>query len=169
MRPPLSILLGIFLLFSAISNAQEVEIPSKQPSTKEEFVSSEKDVIAVAKWLAETQIGTQTEQRTKANAWVIAWLINSPTVSITINSAFIKLFEKNAQLNAVWMANYARYVLENNYSKDEVKAHVFALKAVIACYNLGGDIKKDKALSKMMDADKDGKLEDWVKEALNSK
>ena len=35
--------------------------------------------------------------------------------------------------------------------------------------NLGGDIKKDKALSKLIDADKEGKLEDWVRDALAAK
>jgi hypothetical protein len=60
-------------------------------------------------------------------------------------------------------------VLENSYSTDKIKAHVAGLKSVIACYNLGGEVKKDKAITKLIDADKEGKLEDWVKEALEKK
>jgi len=30
-------------------------------------------------------------------------------------------------------------------------------------------VKKDKALLKVIDADKEGKLEDWVKDAMKSK
>ena len=114
-------------------------------------------------------VGTDMDKRTKTNAWVLAWISGSPTVSIDVTSAFTKLFDKNAQLMLVWMAGYARYVLENNYSSDKVKAHTAGLKSVIACYNLGGDVKKDKSLTKVIDADKEGKLEDWVKNAVGSK
>jgi hypothetical protein len=149
--------------------AQNFEVPGTVPSTKEEFVSSEKDMIAAAKWLEATPVGTDMDKRVQVNAWALAWIINSPTVTIEITSPFVKLFDKNPHLNVVWMAGYSRYVLENNYSKDKVKAHTEGLKAVIACYNLGGDLKKDKALTKIIDADKEGKLEDWVTNAVNAK
>jgi hypothetical protein len=168
--PKLSSLISILfvlLLSSFAVKAQEFTVPASVPSTKEEFVNSEKDMIAAAKWLESTAVGTNMDKRTKVNAWILAWIINSPTVTIEITSAFVKLFDKNPQLNAVWMANYARYVLENNYSTDKVKAHTAGLKSVIACYNLGGDVKKDKALTKVIDADKEGKLEDWVKDAVS--
>lgn len=100
---------------------------------------------------------------------MIAWVVNSPTVSINLRASVIKLFDKNPQLNAVYLAGYARYCLENNHSKDELQANITAIKAAINCYNLGGDIKKDKALTKVIDKDKEGKLEDWVKEAMESK
>ncbi|MEI9810930.1 MAG: hypothetical protein WDO16_25310 [Bacteroidota bacterium] len=62
-----------------------------------------------------------------------------------------------------------RYSLENNYSKDDVKCNVSGIKAAIACYNLGGDIKNEKLLAKVIEKDKEGKLEEWVKDALESK
>jgi len=44
-----------------------------------------------------------------------------------------------------------------------------ALKSAINWCDLGGDIKKNKALTKLLDADREGKLDDWVKDALGSK
>ena len=67
------------------------------------------------------------------------------------------------------MAGYTRYCLENNYSKDQLQSNIAGFKSVINCYNLGGDVKTDKALNKLIDASKEGKLEDWVKEVMNSK
>jgi hypothetical protein len=166
---PQTILVSLFMLVSFGSRAQDFQVPATIPSTKEEFTSSEKDMIAAAKWLETTPIETNTDKRTKVNAWVVAWISGSPTVTIDVNSAFTKLFDKNPQLMIVWMAGYARYVLENSYSTDKIKAHVAGLKSVIACYNLGGEVKKDKAITKLIDADKEGKLEDWVKEALEKK
>ena len=159
----------LFLLSTLVINAQNFEVPADLPTNKEEFVKSEKDLIAASKWLENTAIGTDMEKRQDVNAWVLAWIINSPTVTIEVYSSFVKLFDKNPHLNAVWMAGYARYVLENSYSTDKVKAHTEGLKAVINCYNLGGDLKKDKALNKIIEANKEGKLEDWVIEAVKAK
>jgi len=161
--------LGFLLLLSFISSAQDFEVPKDPPSTKEEFVKSEKDIINAARWLEGTPIGTQMDKRTKVNAYVIAWITNSPTVTVEVRSSILKLFDKNPQLLAVFMAGYTRYCLENNYSTDALKANTAGIKSVINCYNLGGDVKKDKALSKAIDADKGGKLEDWVKDAMKSK
>ena len=66
----------------------------------------------------------------------------------------------------VYMGGFARYVLENKYSTDSLQANVAGVKSVIACYNLGGDLKKNKDLAKVIDVDKEGKLEDWVREAM---
>lgn len=107
--------------------------------------------------------------RTKANAYIIAWLTNSPTVTIELRASIVKPLEKNNHLLSVYMAGYARYCLENNYSTDKLKCNTAGLKSAIKCYNLGGDVKKDKALSKLIDADKEGKLEDWVREMMKEK
>jgi hypothetical protein len=167
--PPL---LG-FLLLSLISVAQDpitigFEVPDYQPATKDEFVKSEPDFINAAKWLESTPIGTQMDKRKKMNAWVLVWITNSPTVSIEIRASVIKPFEKNPELTLLYMAGYARYCLENSYSTDKLKCNTAGIKSAINCYNLGGDIKKDKAIIKLIDADKEGKLEDEVKEAMNS-
>jgi hypothetical protein len=87
------------LLICFVSTAQDFEVPQSLPSTKEEFVKSEKDMIAAAKWLENTGVGTDRDKRVKVNAWVIGWIINSPTVTIEVSYSFVKLFEKNPQLN----------------------------------------------------------------------
>ena len=168
MKHSSSILLG-FLLLSFIAATQDFEVPANVPATKEEFVKSEPDFINAAKWLESTPIGTQMDKRKKMNAWVLQWIIGSPTVSIDVRASIIKPFEKNSELSLLYMAGYARYCLENNYSKDVLKANTAGIKSAINCYNLGGDVKKDKALNKLIDTDKEGKLEDWVREAMKSK
>jgi hypothetical protein len=166
----ISTILSIFCLsFSIISSAQSFEVPANVPSTKEEFINSEKDMIAAAKWLETNPVGTDMDKRTKVNTYIIAWITNSPTVTVELRESIFKPFDKNPQLLSVYMAGYSRYCLENNYSKDQLQCNLAGLKSAINCYNLGGDIKKDKALTKLVDADKEGKLEDWVKDALGSK
>jgi hypothetical protein len=162
----ISFLFAVLLFISLPAQSQDFEVPESVPSTKEDFIKSEKDVINAAKWLESTPIGQQMAKRKAINAWVINWIINSPTVTVNLKMPVVKLFDKNPELNAVYMAAYSRFCLENNYSKDEVKANVAAIKAVINCYNLGGDVKKNKALTAVMDKDKEGKLEEWVTENI---
>ena len=160
---------GLFLLFAFAAITQDFDVPAMSPSTKDEFVKSEKDFIDAAKWLEGTSIGKQPDKRKKMNAWVVQWMVNSPTVSIEINASISKLFDKNPDLLIVFMAGYGRYCLENNYSKDVLQGHMAGIRSAINCYNLGGNTKKDKGLSKVIEAEKEGKLEDWVKELMNSK
>ena len=162
-------LITLLLSLTFISSAQDFQVPADLPSTKEDFIKSEPDFIAAAKWLESTAIANDMDKRTKVNAWVIAWISNSPTVTIEIRGAMIKPFDKNPQLLSVYMAGFTRYSLENNYSKDELLCNIAAMKSVVKCCNLGGEIKKDKNLTKLLDADKEGKLEDWIKEALTAK
>ena len=162
-----SAITGLILLFSSVVIAQDFKVP-ELPTTKDEFVKSEKDFIAATKWLESTALSKDHAARKKVNAWVIVWITNSPTVTETMYAGIIKPFDKNPDLLAVFMAGYGRYILENNYDGDAFKGNLAGIKAVINCVNLGGDLKKDKNLTKLLDADKAGKLEDWVKEAMAS-
>lgn len=151
---------------SFISAAQDFEVPANLPKTKDEFVRSEPDFIAAAKWLESNPIGTQELKRRNMNRWVIAWLTKSPTVTVAIKSFVGKLYYKNVQLLMMFMAGYSRYCLENNYSSDQLKANTAGVKSVITCFNLDGDVKKNKTLPAAIVADKEGKLEDWEREAM---
>ena len=165
MKLPLSFFVMTALLTCTQAIAQNYDT-STLPKTKEEFVKSEPDFISAAKWLETTPLGTDNDKRKQMNAWVLAWLVNSPTVTVEVSGGLTKLFNKNNDLLGVFMAGYVRYCLENNYSKDKLKGTVAGVKSAINCYNLGGDIKKDKSLKNAIDADKNGTLEDWVKQVI---
>lgn len=159
----------ISLLFSIFLQAQDFEAPTDIPATKEEFIKSEPSILAAANWLASTPIGTEAEKRIKMNAYLMAWLTKSPTVSISVTEGLIKPFEKNPDLMFVFFGGYIRYCIEHHYNNDALHATVEGMKTVINCYNLGGSLKKDKGLNKLLEADKKGNLEEWVKSLLETK
>lgn len=157
----------VSLLFTTGVFAQEFQVPENVSfNTKEDYVRTEKDIIEAAKWLESTQMGKEMDKRVKANAFVLMWVTGSPTVTIEIGKLCTDLSEKNSHLLAVFLASYCRYVLENNYNNDILKANTAAIKSMINCYSLGGDVKKNKLIEKAIAADKDGKLEEWVKENM---
>ncbi len=155
------------LIFTPGIVAQEFQAPENVSlNTKDDYIKTEKDIIEAARWLEATQIGQQMDKRVKVNAFVLMWVTGSPTVTIEISKLCTNLAEKNSHLLAVFLASYCRYVLENNYNNDKLKASIAAIKSMINCYSLGGDVKKNKLMEKAMAADKDSKLEEWVKENM---
>ncbi|MCX8020964.1 MAG: hypothetical protein N2747_10770 [Chitinophagaceae bacterium] len=155
----------LFCLFCAGLKAQEFELPDINPDSKEFCDRTEKYMIDAAVWLEQTPIGKQTEKRKIINAWVLAWLTHSASVTIVLHKFVTEIFDKNPDLLFVYMAGYARYCLEN-HTKDALPAHVAGIKSAIHCYTSGGEIKRNKALEKVIQKDKEGKLAEWVADEI---
>jgi hypothetical protein len=66
----------------------------------------------------------------------------------------------------LYMAFSAKYVLENNYSKDMRAKHKAAIQDMISVYQSGKGIKKDKKMEKLIKSNEEGKLDDWLNENL---
>ena len=64
------------------------------------------------------------------------------------------------------MASSARYVLENNYSKDMRSKHKAALHDMISVYKTGKGVKKDKKMDRLIKDEEEGKLDDWLSKNL---
>jgi len=126
-------------------------------------------MINAAKWLENTPLGTQKEKRVQVNTYILQWITSSPIVQVDLDADLItKICEGNGDMLFVFLSGYAKYCLENSYTRDQLKGATAGLKAIINCHALGGDIKKNKQLSKVIDADKEGKLEEWVKGKLKT-
>jgi len=156
-----------FLLFvstySTDVKAQDFQLPNNIVLVaKEDYAPYEKTVIAAADWLQATPVKTGDEKRKEVSAFIVQWLSGSPTVNMDLGPALMKLNEKNSFVLIMMMAGYSRYVLQNNYATDKTKAYTAGMKAVLAVYANGGDIKKDKTLDKAATADKEGKLSEWI-------
>jgi len=87
-------------------------------------------------------------------------------VNVEINPTIFDFDKKNPGMLAIYMASSARYVLENNNSKDMRAKHKAALHDMISVYKAGKGINKDKKMEKLIKADDDGKLDDWLADNL---
>lgn len=160
-----TLLLSIFLLSSATTFAQGQELLDGLPTTKEEFIASEKKVLATIDWLENTAINQEQEKRKLQNAMLVSWLTNSPTVTLEINADVLTFTKKNVDLLIIFMGGWTRYSLQNGYSKDAVQGSIAGIKSAIKVYKTGL-LKKDKEMQKLVDMDEKGELEAWVKTKL---
>lgn len=156
-------------IFSSASFAQTSELLDYLPKTKEEFVASEKKVISTINWLEDTPLDQEADTRKGQYALLVAWITNSPTVTIEVSSKILTFTKKNSDLLIIFMGGWTKYCLENNYSKDLIKGNTAGIKSAIKVYKKDVGIKKDKAMDKLIELDDNGELEKWVTEQLAKK
>jgi hypothetical protein len=169
MRILLSTIATLLFVFSSLRlTAQQVELLTELPVTKEEFAASEKKVIASINWLENTPLNEDKEKHTSQFALLTTWIVNSPTVTIEVNASIIKFSDKNSELLLFYMAGWTKYALQNNYSKDVLQGNLAGLRSAIKVYKTGA-LKKDKFMQKLVDIETKGELEKWVSEQLAKK
>lgn len=158
----------LFFLLITTSLCLTQNLLSELPTTNEEFIESEEQVLATINWLETTPFDEQEDKREKQKALLFAWLTNSPTVTLELNADVLTFTKKNPDLIIIFMGGWTKYSLENNYSKDNVQGSLAGLKSVIKVYkNLS--LKKDKEVEKLIELDNNGELENWVKEIMTKK
>jgi hypothetical protein len=150
------------------TTVQAQELLTTLPETKEQFIESEKNVLATIEWLENTPIKEDEAKHKEQYALLTAWIINSPTVNIEVNSKVLPFTKKNSELLIFFMAGWTRYCLQNNYSKDITQGSLAGIKSAIKIYKAGG-LKKDKEMQKLVDLDDKGELEKWVSDQLAKK
>ncbi|MBX9850906.1 MAG: hypothetical protein K2X86_04025 [Cytophagaceae bacterium] len=66
----------------------------------------------------------------------------------------------------MFLGGWTKYAIENPNSKDDVQGSLAGLKSVIKYYKAGNGTKKDKKLDKWVEKEKNGELEQTVKDIL---
>ena len=158
------------LLCSTIVNAQtDSLLQNPLPSTKEEFTASEPRVINTVNFLETTPIDKQGDAWREEAALLMAWLTNSPQVTIEMDSKTVTFAKKNPELLMIFMGGWTRYVLQNGYSKDKVQGNLAGIRSAIKVYKAGNGLKKDKDMDKLVKLEDSNGLEDWVAGQLGQK
>ena len=162
-----SILIGFLLIIGNALYSQGFEVPEHYEfKVAADYAKYEKQIIAAANWLKETAFDDQVELRKKVSAFVVTWINGSPTVNVELNEYIMDFDKKNQGMFILFMAGSAKYVLENNYSKDMRAKHRAALRDMISVYKAGKGIRKDKKMDKLIKMDEEGKIDEWLEENL---
>ena len=163
-----SFLIVCLITLSNSLNAQ-TNLLSALPETKTQFVQSEPQVINTINWLESTPMDSAEVKRKEQLALLLAWMTNSPTVDIVVNTKVVNFSEKNPELLLIFMGGWTKYVLENSYSKDLVKSNLAGVLSVIKVYKKNKTLKKDKNLEKLIELNEKNELEEWIIMQANKK
>ena len=160
-------LLAAILLFCNQSFSQDFNVPAGyQFNSKEDFSKYEPDVLAASKWLLATPFNEQEAKRKDVFSFIFAWVSGASNVDVEINPTVMDFEKKNPGMLPVYIAASLKCVMENNYSKDMKAKHTYAMHEMIKVYKAGKGIKKDKKMEKLIKADEEGKLDEWLAENM---
>jgi hypothetical protein len=157
------------LFFIAITTFSQDNLLDSLPATKEGFVKTEPAVINTIDWFVNTPLNQEVNKRKELYGKFMAWLTNSPTVTIDIDEKTTPFAKKNPDLLFIFMGGWTKYSLQNNYSKDAVKCNVAGIRTAIKVYQMGNGIKKDKEMEKIIEIDSKNELDAWVASQLEEK
>jgi hypothetical protein len=161
-------LLFIGVVFASTQKNYGQELLSQIPTSKEEFVATEKKVIATIEWLEATPFDKEEDKRAIQKSLLVAWITNSPTVTLEINADILTFTKKNPDLLLTFMGGWTKFSLQNNYSNDNLQGSLAGIKSAIKVYkNLL--LKKDKEMEKLIELENKGELENWIKEKIRKK
>ncbi|MBS1729196.1 MAG: hypothetical protein JSS67_00315 [Bacteroidetes bacterium] len=153
MRSLKFIVLQFFLLISPfLLKAQSApQIPGNlELRTDQDFEAAEPLVIESSNWLNTTNLDQYIQERKKVNEFIWKWVSGTPAFTIDISDELTRLYENNIQLLSIFLANYARYYIQNKSTFTNVAASREGIYAIIAVYNKGIGIKKTKAMEKIV-------------------
>lgn len=151
-----------FAAFSLTAMAQQYEVPTNYSfDTKADYKMYEPQIIATTDWLQRTAWKDQRDKRRQARLFFLSWVKGAP-VNVGIGQTVTDLSDKNPELAFTYMTQYAKYSLLHKDDFDKNKANLSALKSMIDKYTMDPSRQKDDEVEKLIQIDKDGKLERWV-------
>lgn len=166
MRNQKSILICLILLlvgFSTLKAQTSFEVPQNvELNTANDYAKYEQSIIDAAKWLEATDLNKEKEKRQEVNGFVLKWVSGSPTITVEIAEPLGKIYGKNIQLMAIYLASYARNFIENKNSATKFSARKEALISMMNVYKKGIDIKKSKEMDKLIKLTDENKLDDYI-------
>ena len=164
MTPLRIAILSLFVICVFQLTAQDAK-PLMELPKKKEFKASEPNFLASVDWIENTPFDEQPEMHRHQYAMIVGWMSDSPTVTISLNGYILDYTKKNKELLSFFMGGWGRYVLQNNYSEDELQGNLAGLRSMIRIYKTG-KLNKDDAMQRLVDLDEKGELEEWVKKEI---
>lgn len=155
----------LILLFSFISVgvfSQEFEVPKNfEPKLKEDYAPVESQILEAISWCLNTPLNEQEEKRKEVYTFFMKWMTGTPNVSININLDKVHVSKSNPDLLLLFIMGWAKYSLENDYSKDEIKGNEAGIIATAKFYEANKKyLKKDKEVESYSKLINKGKLEE---------
>lgn len=153
----------ICILFASTSlAAQNVEIPGNlKLETAEDYKQTEQLVLSATDWLLNTPVSEEPNKRQVINAFLMKWMIGSPTVSIELVPGIVPL--ECADCLIVFMSGWTKYSLENDYLKDKVKCALAGAENTIKFYKKNkSELGENSDMDKLIKHQKKGKLKNYI-------
>ncbi|HET9056444.1 MAG TPA: hypothetical protein VFN30_06300 [Chitinophagaceae bacterium] len=156
----------LLLLLTNVFSQDNPKYDEIKLDTKEDFNEKANNAaLQASNYLLSTPIDSKSIDRLKSLQFIIKWMSGTPDFSFTLDEQATKFAKNNDDLLGLYMAAMTKYVLENKTeSKNQNKIKLNAVKSIIQySKDTKNNVKINKELKKVIEADENGKLEDYLK------
>jgi len=150
---------------------QDYPVPAEYTmEKKEDYKSYEPQIKATIDWYLNQSLSADPKKRAAAGEFFMKWMGGTPDVSVGIDPRIVNFMGTNRELLLPFIMGWAKYALNNDYSKDIVLCNKAGIEAVVAYYDKNkGFLKKDKNVEKYARSIEKGKLEEDIRKILEKK
>ena len=154
---------SIFSLSQSANAQTDFNLPDNiRLKNKEDYTKYEKLVIEASIWLEKTDMDKDVEKRKKIEAFVIKWVEGTPDFTLNLAYPISILSDKNPELLAIYVASYARHILENRKTPGSFNAIKAGLKSITYVYKKGIDVSRNREIEKMGRFTSDAQWDDYI-------
>ena len=111
--------------------------------SKEDYTKYEPQILTTIDWYLATSMAFETDKRVKAKQFFMKWVIGDSNVNIIVDGDIIPFINVSPELLIPYMMGWTKYSLENNYSRDNNKCCIAAIRATTEFYDKNKFFFKD--------------------------
>ncbi len=165
MRSVITTLLVLFLFNTVPLKAGDCELPKRiKLEAKEDYAPYHTLIVDCVDWLESPPFTTEKKKRRDVQAFVIKWMMGTPTLSVKINSYHLDLWSRDSdKLMPVFLGGWARAIIQADFEIDEYEGMAGGIRTLIKVHELDGAPKKSREIKRLIKADKKGELVDYLK------
>lgn len=130
-----------------------------------DYKPAEGAALQASNYLLSIPVRTDTVEEAKSAAFLIKWMMGTPDYTFSMESTE-EIMGNDDNIMTIYMAAMTKFCLENKgLAKDQAAVKVGTWK-IIADYidNPAHKVKQTKKMKKLIEANKSGKLEEFLKD-----
>lgn len=161
----ISALLVTLLVTCSIYAQDFTSLANLNITTAEQCRTYDNKALEAANYILTTAIDGTNNNRFGAMSFLVKWMSSTPDYTFEIGGTVTKMGKKDDFLLAVYMAGMVKFCMENKDKAKDKKEVELAAMHTLAVYaaNESNNVKLDKDLKKLIAADKEGKLKEYLK------
>lgn len=128
-------------LFLSYSIAAQTNKPKFSVPTEYSLVDSidykkyEPQVLEAIDWYLWRSLAFDKNERSQVKEFFMKWIAGSPTVTVAIDGNVVSFMNTSPELLMPFLMGWTKYSLDNNYSKNNIKCCIAAIRATTKFYD----------------------------------
>lgn len=160
---------GLFNLNAQNSSNPKFNVPEQYTLVApEDYTKYEPQLMQTIDWYLWRSMAFDADKRKSANEFFIKWVTGSPTVTVDIHTDIVNFIDTTPELLIPFTMGWVKYSIDNNYSKDRIKACSAGIRTAVDYYNKNRSFFTKNENIEKYDKMKEDKLEKYINKVFAS-